>query len=170
MHVGIVKAKTSDAVVLSKIHQKSWKSAYRGLVPDVYLNELRSDYWTRPFELWLSKGLMSAGMLFVDGEVKGCVVYGASRSESRSTFGEIVSLYMLPGECGKGYGGELLKYAMEELLKENYDGIYVSVFSGNLKARRFYQRNGFKNSGECDIVNIGGSLLKVKIYEISFKH
>ena len=34
-----------DAEILSKIYASSWKHAYRGIVPDEYLKNLKDDFW-----------------------------------------------------------------------------------------------------------------------------
>lgn len=42
-------AELSDANDLSLVYQISWKTAYKGMVPDEYLNNLSQDHWTEAF-------------------------------------------------------------------------------------------------------------------------
>lgn len=45
MSVKIIKASTKDSEIISKLHALSWKTAYKGIVPQEYLDELKYDFW-----------------------------------------------------------------------------------------------------------------------------
>lgn len=47
-------AELSDANDLSLVYQISWKTAYKGMVPDEYLNNLSQDHWTEAFKEWIN--------------------------------------------------------------------------------------------------------------------
>ena len=49
----IRKATIDDVKAISRIHALSWKSAYKGIVPQAYLDELKEDFWVQAFEAWI---------------------------------------------------------------------------------------------------------------------
>ena len=50
-------AVASDAAAVARVHARSWRVAYRGLVPDAYLDGLSDDTWRERWE----RGLATAG-------------------------------------------------------------------------------------------------------------
>lgn len=57
--------------------------------------------------------------------------------------GEVLRLYALSSYQGAGLGGQLMDVALE-WLEDRFDHIYLSVFSENTGAIRFYERYGFR--------------------------
>lgn len=56
--------------------------------------------------------------------------------------GELARLYLAAGVQGTGLGARLLETALE-FLRMRFERIFLSVYSENLKAQRFYKRYGF---------------------------
>lgn len=56
--------------------------------------------------------------------------------------GEIIRLYVVEEAKGVGVAAALMEAALE-FLKARHDVIYLSVYSENPRAQRFYQRYGF---------------------------
>lgn len=50
------QAATADALVMSRIYAESWKVAFRGDVPDGFLDGLSEDHWVTFFEKALTEG------------------------------------------------------------------------------------------------------------------
>lgn len=50
----IRKATIDDVKEMNRIHVLSWKAAYKGIVPQNYLDELKEDFWVSAFEKRLS--------------------------------------------------------------------------------------------------------------------
>ncbi len=55
-------------------------------------------------------------------------------------------LYFLEGYRGKGYGGQLIHYWEEEMVKSNYKRVLTSTLS-NERAQFFYRKNGYVDCG-----------------------
>ena len=49
-------AKPSDLSEISRIYAASWKQAYRGMVPQAYLDRLPEDFWVPSFSQRLEQG------------------------------------------------------------------------------------------------------------------
>lgn len=168
---GILRqAAAADASVMSRIYAASWKVAFRGNVPDGYLDGLSEAHWIPFFEKTLTEGSLSAKLIFDKETAVGAVAYGPARTElpaggslagnggDYSAFGEVASLYLLPDYYDKGYGRELLESVRDELL-EDYEGVYLWVLRENERARAFYEKLGFVSTEDACLCDIDGKTL-----------
>jgi ribosomal protein S18 acetylase RimI-like enzyme len=64
--------------------------------------------------------------------------------------GEIKQLYVLNAFAGKGIGRQLMAWALKTLKAASFEKHYLSVFSENHRAIRFYRNHGFEKCGEYD--------------------
>ena len=141
-----------DLFAVSRVYEESWRGAYRGLLPQDYLDSLPAGKWVPYLE---QAGRES--LLLLDGEkIVGTASCCASRFPELSGWGEIVSLYLLPEYWGKGYGKRLFSAAVEQLETMGCCDLFLWVLEGNQRARAFYERMGFRPSGTCVEDKIGG--------------
>ncbi|MCM1333612.1 MAG: GNAT family N-acetyltransferase [Bacteroides sp.] len=141
---------------LSRVYEESWKFAYKGIVPQSYLDAIPSGKWADVAE---REGRVS--LVLTDNErLVGTVSFGRSRFKEWADWGEIVSLYLLPAYMGKGLGSRLLRTAREELAQMGFSRCFLWVLEENTRARRFYEKEGFSESGEALINEIGGKALR----------
>ena len=66
--------------------------------------------------------------------------------------GELKRLYLLSGEQNGGTGGRLFDAALAWLEREGPRTLWISVWSENLGAQRFYARQGFEFAGEYEFL------------------
>lgn len=66
-----------------------------------------------------------------------------------------LSIAVVPGRRGRGYGDELLSALVDQARKSGYERVSLSVAQDN-PARKLYERHGFRETGEK-----GGSLTMV---------
>lgn len=139
----------------SYIYAKSWKAAYRGIIPQKYLDSLSLNHWTAflknsPFENFLLKD-------------KGVYVATSSIVKARDPkyggYGEIVSVYVLPEYFNKGYGTVLFNRMTEILRSMELNKMYLWVLEENRNARRFYEKFGFAPNGDKKEIIIGDKKL-----------
>lgn len=90
--------------------------------------------------------------------------YCRARCPKFDGFGEIVAIYFLPGYIGKGYGKELLRVVIRQLKKLGFQDIFLWVLEDNLRARKFYEKEGFSFSGNYQEDMIGGKKLREMQY------
>lgn len=145
---------------ISRIYEKSWKSAYHNIVPQNFLDSIPAGKWAHHIR---AAGINTL-ILIENGSIIGTSSFGKSRWEKYSDYGEIISIYFLPEHVGKGYGRQLLNKCIEELKQLGFYNILLRVLEDNRKARTFYERNGFVFSGEYFQDNIGGKELKELLY------
>lgn len=137
------EASAQDAQLISRMIAASWRGAYQDILDPVYLTRLPEDYWLPTMRTWLESGRMYAYIAEKNGVPAGCVVYGRGRDEEFADWGEIVSLYVLPDQMGRGVGTALLQSAREALHADGYDRVYLWCIAGNHRADAFYRRCGF---------------------------
>lgn len=152
--------KNDDLFEISKIYEKSWKYAYKGIIPQDYLDGIPSGKWADS----VNKAGMNS-LVFTDcGKFIGTASFCGSRWEKYSDYGEIVSIYFLPEYIGTGYGRLLLNKCVEELKRSGFNKVLLWVLEDNHRARKFYEKYGFICSEEFMDDNIGGKDLREVLY------
>ena len=148
--------KSDDRLAISKVYEESWKYAYKGIVPQDYLDSISEGQWASHIEQTDRKNLV----MFQEGIIIGTSGFGKSRMAEMNGFGEIISLYFLPEYMGKGYGRLLLQAVVSELKKMGLGKMFLWVLEENRNARYFYEKCGFVQTERCLFSDIGGRKLK----------
>lgn len=65
---------------------------------------------------------------------------------------ELYQLYVREPYKGTGVAQHLMQWALNTFRTRQVDEVYLSVWSENLRAQRFYQRYGFEKVGEWDFM------------------
>lgn len=137
--IAVRLATTADVRDVESVRVRSWKLAYRGLVPDDYLDALAvTDERVRLRAALLDTAART--WVAVDGEdVVGMAVCGPCRDDDLPDALELGALYVLASHWGSGAGHALLTACgpVETLW----------VLAGNARARVFYERHGFAPDG-----------------------
>ncbi len=147
---------TDSRYEISNVYEQSWKYAYKGIIPQSYLDSIPSGQWCGAFD-----NPDKHTLIMLDGDkIIGTSSCYRSRFDNYKDWGEIISIYLLPEYMGKGYGTSLLKKAVEELKAMGFKTIFLWVLEENHRARLFYEKFGFKFSGKYLENNIGGKQLR----------
>ncbi len=152
--------KDDDPLEISKIYESSWQSAYKGMIPQDYLDSIPAGQWADG----ISKAGLNSLVLIERGRMIGTASFSQSRWEKYSDYGEVVSIYFLPDCIGKGYGRLLLHKCIEELKKCGFIKVLLWVLEDNHRARKFYEKNGFLCSGVFMDADIGGKGIREVLY------
>ena len=129
------EANISDA---GRIHSESWKESHRSFCSAEFVEKhtpaAQADY------LHLEMKAGKTVYMLIDNYPVGIVsVYGSL----------IENLYVLPSEQRKGYGSQLLHYAIQRC-----SGIpCLWILNNNEGAYRLYTKNGFKDTGNRKQLN-----------------
>ena len=105
------RAEPQDAPAVTRVHVASWRQAYRGLLPQEYLDSLsvetRTMTWAKAFsQLPDQTSTTLVGEL--DGQIVGFACVGPSRDDDTDTAtGELWGLYVDPSHWGAGHGHTL---------------------------------------------------------------
>jgi ribosomal protein S18 acetylase RimI-like enzyme len=139
----IRRAVPEDAATVTRIQVASWRAAYRGIVPDAYLDGIDEAAWG---EKWPARLQPDApGHTFLGGAPElGVVSVGPSREPGAvaGVDAEIYLIYVLPEAWGTGVGRALLVHALADLTARGFARATLWVFEANARARRFYDAAG----------------------------
>jgi ribosomal protein S18 acetylase RimI-like enzyme len=153
MTIEIRPATAEDAAAIADLHQRSWRSAYRGLLPDSYLDGPAGDrlaaQWSTAFGRDEPRRVILVAMA-PDG-IAGFVAAWPKAPEKAL----IDNLHVAPGRRGGGLGRRLLGEAAAELRRQGFRAAFLEVIEGNHGARGFYRRLGGRE-GELFVEPIGG--------------
>lgn len=152
-----------DLLALSDIYERSWKFAYRGIIPQSYLDGIPVGRWAAG----IGRDGMKTLCLLENSRMVGTASICRSRWAEYLDFGEIVSIYLLPEWMGLGFGTALLQRCIAELRLMGFDRILLWVLEENARARRFYEKNGFTCDGTYRDENIGGRDLRELMYSLN---
>jgi GNAT superfamily N-acetyltransferase len=152
MEAAIRDARPSDAAQLALVHVRSWQEAYRGLVPQAYLDGLDPVQRRPGWERTLDRTDPARGGVLVaedDARLVGFASYGPSRDDDAGPgpTGEVFAIYLLPEAWGHGTGRQLMDAAVAGLTAAGYERAALWVLDGNARARRFYQAAGWTADG-----------------------
>ena len=145
---------------ISDIYERSWKYAYKNIISQEYLDSIPKGRWANS----ITKDGMFNLVILENEHIIGTASICKSRWKQYSEYGEIVSIYFLPEYMGKGYGSHLLNRCIKELYKLGFNKILLWVLEDNIRARKFYEKNGFVCSEEFLNDNIGGKELREVMY------
>jgi GNAT superfamily N-acetyltransferase len=165
MDVVLREANDADAEAIAAVHVGTWQAAYRGLVPDDYLDALdlhsrvQAYRQSRMFEdadrpMWVAE---------CAGTIVGFVGVGASRDEP--DVGELYSIYVSADRWGTGAGRALMIRGVD-WLRSRYAQATLWVLEGNERARRFYERGGWRLDGTTKDDDRGSFVLREVRYRI----
>ncbi len=151
-----------DKMMISKVYEESWKSAYKGIIPQEYLDSIPEGRWVPN----LDKQGWGNLVCIDNGKMIGTSSFCKSRFEQFQGWGEIVSIYLLPDYIGKGYGKILMDAVLSELKRQGYEDVFLWVLEENVKARNFYEKYGFLPTDDVLDGDIGGKVLREIRYGI----
>ena len=141
-----------DLFAVSQVYRESWRAAYRGMLPQEYLDSIPAGKWVPYLE---QAGRES--LIMLDGDkIIGTTSYCASRVPELAGWGEIISIYLLPEYWGRCCGKLLFSAVVEQLENMGYQNLFLWVLEGNQRARAFYERMGFRPGGIYAEDEIGG--------------
>jgi GNAT superfamily N-acetyltransferase len=143
-------AEPSDAMAVARVHVRSWQAAYRTLLPDDYLDQLRPEDRAQQYDFASLDPRKPRTIVAVgEGSICGFATTAPSRDADLPDHGELYALYVDPEMWGRGIGVALLSEARTQLVRAGFRNAVLWVLTGNLRAERFYQINGWAPDGRC---------------------
>jgi GNAT superfamily N-acetyltransferase len=122
------------------VHIDSWRTTYRNIVSEEYLNKLNIQTSTNFWNKELSKKSDNVFVADCDGEIIGFATGGKSRDKNEFDC-ELYAIYILQKHQKKNIG-RLLFFTTAKYLKTcGYESLYVWVLEEN-NSRFFYERLG----------------------------
>ena len=117
---------------LARLQIRSWRSVYRGIMPDWYLDDaIEEDQLTR----WANLKPDANDLILVadDGGIKGFVTVWCQPDPY------VDNLHVDPDQRSKGTGRRLMRSVASRLIENAYDDVYLYVAAQNQRAAAFYR-------------------------------
>ena len=150
-------AEPGDEAEVAGVHVRSWQVAYRGLLPDDYLDGLRPEDRAARYSFGDSgPGRPATVVAIDDGAICGFATVGPSPDDDRPGAGELHGIYVDPTTWGRGVGRALMADARERLGVQGFETGLLWVLVGNERAARFYRIDGWLPDGSRRFAEVHG--------------
>ncbi|WP_053761176.1 MULTISPECIES: GNAT family N-acetyltransferase [Streptomyces] len=160
----------ADCDRVARIRVAGWQSAYRGLMPQSYLDGMSAADNAGRLRARLAAGDGSVQNLVAvgaapaptghpgrDDEIVGWACHGPYRDgEVRTDDAELYALYVDPRHQGRGIGRALLDESVRRCTAAGRRRVFLWVLEENAPARRFYARGGFHADGAAEPFEVAG--------------
>ncbi len=139
----------ADAEALAELGARTFTNTFGHLYqPDdlqLFLQNHTPANWTKE----LNDSGFAVRVAERDGELVGYVKLGPPHLpfEPRGEAAELRQLYVVEAVKGQGVADELIRWVIERARAQRADYLYLSVFTENHRARRFYEKYGFEPEG-----------------------
>ncbi len=150
----IRRATKDDALALSEIGGRSFVEAFGHLYEaddlDAFLQESHAP---ERYARYLDDAAFALWLLEDGKDAIGYALAGPSglpHPEVTPADSELKRLYVLAGTQNSGWGSKLFEAALEWMQRDGPRTVWISVWSENLAAQRFYARHGFGKVGEYE--------------------
>lgn len=167
--VEVRAAGPDDAEAIGLIAVRAWQHAYRGVMPDDYLDSLRAEDRAEFFRPGLEHPRPDHGILVADGPagVCGFTTFGPAPEHSvgPDPTAEVFALNVDPGSWGRGIGAALVRAAEASLADWGHTDAVLWTGPGNRRARRLYESLGWAHDGATRRVDLFG----VTIDEVRYR-
>ncbi|HEX5203294.1 GNAT family N-acetyltransferase [Paractinoplanes rhizophilus] len=136
------RARAADAARVAEIWHTGWRDGHLGNVPD----ELVAARTPESFRERAAARVPDTTVAEVGGVVAGFVMVVAD---------EVEQVYLDAAFRGGGVAGVLLTEAERLVAAHGHGAAWLAVAPGNARARRFYERSGWKDDGDFAYVATG---------------
>jgi|SRR5450631_907888 ribosomal protein S18 acetylase RimI-like enzyme len=137
-------AQVADEPAVARLHADSWRTAYRGILRDDFLDGAvvanRRELWSTRFS-----EINRADQLILVSEERGEIqAFACAYLDADPEWGTLVdNLHVVPGLKGKGLGRQLMAAVAEDVRRHALNAVlHLWVYEQNDQARRFYERLG----------------------------
>lgn len=150
-------ARPGDEAAVAQVHVRAWQQAYRGLLPDEYLDRLdpseRASRYTFGGD---DPGGPHTTVAVDDDSICGFAATGPCRDPDRPGAGELYAIYVDPNHWGRGLGRALIDAARRGFVDQHLEDAVLWMLVGNQRADRFYRIDGWRPDGQRRMQEIHG--------------
>ena len=173
MNPVIRRATEADAAAIASVQVAAWQWAYRGQMPDAYLDglsvaDIEAQWRTASIEV----ARYATHVAELGGNVVGFVSVGLPRVElhgdapdpdlaADTSTAELYSIYLLQEYLGLGIGQALMRTGEQAMRDIGAGKAILWVLESNVATHRFYESCGWSPDGGTAIHELGGEQLAV---------
>ena len=151
------RAVPGDEPAVAGVHARSWRAAYRGLLPDTFLDTLGPDHFEPRYTF--GAGGPDAPETVVaeeDGKICGFATVAPAADPDVAGAGELTSIHIDPEWWSRGIGRLLLEDARARMVARGWTHAVLWMLEGNERADRFYRRDGWEPDGALRTIAVHG--------------
>lgn len=143
-----------DALLLGEIGRQSFVETFGHLYSPENLAAFLVNHSEENWRTELSDPRFKVRLGFVEGETAAYVKLGPPSLpfEVKAPSIELRQFYVLKPWQGAGLAPAMMAWVLAEARRRGAEEIYLSVFTDNVRARRFYERYGFEPVGRYDFM------------------
>lgn len=137
-------ATVDDAVAIARVRVDSWRSTYRGMIPQAYLDSMSVEASAALWDKVLA-AVTHRTHTFVAEDPEGIVGFssGVLLAEPKQGFGgELAAVYLRPSHQRNGLGTRLTAAVAGALAGVGATDMLAWVIAANTSARKFYAALG----------------------------
>ncbi|HDR6297215.1 TPA: GNAT family N-acetyltransferase [Bacillus cereus] len=142
MGIHIRRAIKDDIPGIAKVHVDSWKTTYKGIFADEFLEnityEQREKQWENIFQQE-DKSQYRFVAETLDGIIIGFIDGGVERSGAYNCDGELYAIYLLQSYQGMKIGQQLFQALLSECINNDMQSLLVWVVTNN-PSKKFYEK------------------------------
>ena len=142
--ISIRRASPGDAPAIARVRVDSWRSTYRGMIPDAYLDGMQVDASTALWDRVLTAA-PNTTCVFVAASGSDVVGFSAGNRLAEPKHGldaELTAIYLRREFQRTGLGRQLLRAVVEAQRASGATGLITWVIAANKPARTFYEGLG----------------------------
>jgi ribosomal protein S18 acetylase RimI-like enzyme len=129
-------ATDDDTDVIADVWHRGWRDGHVGHVPDSLLPFRERAH----FRERVPPRLPQTTVATIGAEIVGFATLHDD---------ELEQLYVSAAARGRGVADALIRHA-EQAIAQRHDVAWLAVASGNARARRFYEKSGWRDAGPID--------------------
>lgn len=156
-------AQPEDAGSIAAVHVASWRAAYKGMLPETFLENLSLGEKETLAQASIQQPESNAHRLLVldrGGQILGFAALGPEGSAASGKVAEIFAIYLHPSVWGQGLGRLLLNRGLETLRQAGFTRATLWVLERNERARAFYDAGGWIPDGKTRTQWHGGIAMR----------
>jgi GNAT superfamily N-acetyltransferase len=162
MKILVEKATKEDASVLAELKINIWKDVYKNILPDQYLDNLSKEKKTQKYlkeleeDSFINIFFIKTNPNSIIGTLKIKYYYSFNKK-----YASIEDLYLIPSYHVKGFGGAVLKFAVDEARSQNCNFLTAWIVENNKIARKLAVKYGFFETNSVRLhVDTGSKLIQ----------
>jgi RimJ/RimL family protein N-acetyltransferase len=139
------EATIEDVPAIAALHRSGWREGYGHLFTPDILERAIEKHCSRWPVVFRDPDFRQTTMLVVESEegLTGFAHFGPAEDERT----ELYSFYVDPSHWGDGTAVEMMTGVRAILVSDGLTSVYLTTYGGVSRARRFYEKMGFRETG-----------------------
>ena len=146
-NITIRLATPADAADMAEIHMRSWEAAYKGIIPEDYIEEKNATRMAL-YKRVITDDNTSFHVIQYDEKTIGIMRLAPPQDDVGNDIYELHCLYLYPDYFRMGIGTKAMEFAFDMARGLKKTAMIVWVLDENVKAIKFYENCGFTKDGK----------------------